>query len=259
MDYDKTTIPDAYDRGRDHGPAVLDLWMNVVSSRAGAKRISCILDLGCGTGRFSSGLARRFDATVIGIDPSTKMLRQALNSSDVSVVCANGTAEALPLPANSVDLIFVSMAFHHFSDPGAAAGECCRVLRDGGRVCLRTASAEQISKYPYVPFFPASRKLLEEKLPPVKDQQQVFESASFILFSAELVSQEIAPDYSVYADKLATKSDSILASLDDRDFEDGMRAIRAYAAATPPRPVIEPIDFLVFEKKTARVSDKTRC
>jgi ubiquinone/menaquinone biosynthesis C-methylase UbiE len=249
MDYDKTTIPDAYNRGRDHGPAVLDLWMNVVAARTGAEKIRYVLDLGCGTGRFSSGLARRFGATVIGIDPSTKMLRQAMNASDVSVVCANGTAEALPLPEKAVDLIFISMAFHHFSDPGAAAGECRRVLRDGGRVCLRTASAEQIPQYAYVPFFPASRRLLEERIPPLKDQQRVFEAASFELAYCELVSQEIAPDYSIYADKLATKSDSILASLDDRDLEEGLRAIRAYAAATPPHPVIEPIDFIVLEKK----------
>jgi hypothetical protein len=63
--------------------------------------------------------------------------------------------------------------------------------------------------------------------------------------SREIVTQEIAPNYFVYADKLATKSDSILVSLDDRDFDDGLRAVRA-AAEAAPRPVIEPIDFLVF-------------
>jgi SAM-dependent methyltransferase len=252
MDYDKTTIPDAYNRGRDHGPAFLDMWMNVVSARAGVEKISSILDLGCGTGRFSSGLARRFKAIAIGIDPSTKMLRQVMKAPDVSVVCANGTAEALPLAANSVDLIFISMAFHHFGDAGAAAMECHRVLRDRRRVCLRTASREQIPEYPYVPFFPASRKLLDERLPALKDQQRIFEAASFRLVSCEIVFQEIAPDYSVYAEKLATKSDSILASLDYRDFEDGLRAVRAEAAAAAPRAVIEPIDFLVFEKHNFR-------
>jgi len=36
-----------------------------------------ILDLGCGTGRFSAALRARFEAEVIGIDPSKKMLEQA--------------------------------------------------------------------------------------------------------------------------------------------------------------------------------------
>ena len=77
MDYDATDIAVTYDRGRDHGPEFLDLWMNVVSSHVKDQRIKTILDLGCGTGRFSEALAVRFDAEVIGVDPSKKMLEQA--------------------------------------------------------------------------------------------------------------------------------------------------------------------------------------
>ena len=32
MDYDATEIPRTYDKGRDHGPEVLDLWMNTIAS-----------------------------------------------------------------------------------------------------------------------------------------------------------------------------------------------------------------------------------
>jgi 2-polyprenyl-3-methyl-5-hydroxy-6-metoxy-1,4-benzoquinol methylase len=70
MDYDNTDIPVVYDRGRDHGPEFLQLWMDVVSSSV-AGQIKTILDLGCGTGRFSEALASHFDAQVSGIDPST--------------------------------------------------------------------------------------------------------------------------------------------------------------------------------------------
>ena len=77
MDYDLTDIPEGYDRGRDHGPEFLDLWMNKIESHLDGRRITEILDLGCGTGRFSEGLAVKFDATVIGIDPSRKMLERA--------------------------------------------------------------------------------------------------------------------------------------------------------------------------------------
>ena len=77
MDYDATDIASTYDRGRDHGPEFLDLWMNVVSSHVNGQHIETVLDLGCGTGRFTDALRERFDAEVIGIDPSEKMLAQA--------------------------------------------------------------------------------------------------------------------------------------------------------------------------------------
>jgi len=249
MNYDKTRIPENYNRGRDHGPAFLEQWMSVVSSRVDPERVHDILDLGCGTGRFSQALAQTFNANLIGIDPSTKMLQQArVNNSNSRVVFANGLGEAVPLPADSVDLIFISMAFHHFTDPSAVAEECSRVLRHAGRVCLRTASLETMAVYPYVAFFPTSRKLLEQRLPSLTFQREVFEAGSFQTLFYEVVTQTIADDYLSYADKLSVKADSILASLDDSEFEAGLHALRSAAHTTVSRIVTEPIDFFVFGK-----------
>src|SRR5712664_3639829 len=165
MDYDATDIAVAYDRGRDHGPEVLDLWMNVVSSHVKEQRIKTILDLGCGTGRFSEALAVHFNAEVIGIDPSKKMLEQARSKlHDRRIRYEPGRGESIPLPDNSVDLIFMSMIFHHFDDPKLAARECRRVLRNGATGFLRAGTRERISSYPYVDFFPDSRPILDECL-----------------------------------------------------------------------------------------------
>src|SRR5437660_11255200 len=112
MDYDATDIAVTYDLGRSHGPEVLALWMDTVSSYLKAGEVNSILDLGCGTGRFSHALAAHFDAEVIGIDPSEKMLEQAQGKQlDASVRYRIGRAEAIPLPDDSVDLIFMSMIF----------------------------------------------------------------------------------------------------------------------------------------------------
>lgn len=140
------------------------------------------------------------------------------------------------------------MVFHHFNNPHAVAKECERVLRRNGRLCLRTASVEQIPLYPYVPFFPASRPLLEQRLPSLVFQREAFEAADLRMLSYELVTQEIAADLWVYADKLATKSDSILASLTDTEFECGLQAVRSEASVAAAIAVVEPIDFLVFGK-----------
>ena len=247
MDYDKTEIPVGYDRGRDHGPEVLQLWMNVISAAVGAERINTILDLGCGTGRFSEALAARFDAEVVGIDPSEKMLEQAQRKlRDSRVRYEPGRAEAIPLPNDSVDLIFMSMSFHHFEDHALVARECRRVLRDGASAVLRTGTRERIPSYPYVEFFPESGPILKECLPTVAFIHEVFESAGFSTVSSDIIIQTIAPDYALYAEKLSAGADSVLAQLSPGDFQAGIQATRAHAACAGDKPVCEPIDVFVF-------------
>ena len=250
MDYDATDIAAAYDRGREHGPEVHNLWMDVVSSHVKDQIIKTILDLGCGTGRFSEDLALRFDAEVVGIDPSRKMLEQAQRKlRDRRVRYALGRGEAIPLLNNSVDLIFMSMIFHHFDDPSLATRECRRVLRDGGIAVLRAGTRERISSYPYVDFFPESRPILEECLGTGSAIREVFESAGFRTMTADVVTQEIAPTYGVYAEKLSSGADSVLASLSHSDFEAGLRALRLHASRIDSQAVFEPIDVFVFSRE----------
>ena len=162
-DYDLTDIPAGYDRARNHGPEVLDLWMRTVADHVESGSVRRILDLGCGTGRFSEALAARFDADVIGLDPSFKMLQVAREKQrDARVHYELGRAEAIPLPPRSIDMVFISMSLHHFTDPSVAAHECRRVLTDAGTVVIRTATRDQIPSYPYVPFFASSRRPIVE-------------------------------------------------------------------------------------------------
>jgi len=248
VDYDRTSIPEGYDRGRDHGPEALALWMSVIESRTRGRSIHRILDLGCGTGRFSQGLANRFDAEVVGVDPSRKMLAIARGKPhELRVRYVEGRAEAIPLEAGSVDMIFTSMTFHHFTDRALVASECRRVLRPGGALLVRTATREQINSYAYVPFIPVTRALHEEVLPTLAEIRSVFENAGFRLISSELVTQTIAPTWTVYAEKLAAGGDSVLARVSATELEAGLERVRQHAAAVDPHAVTEPIDLLVFE------------
>jgi ubiquinone/menaquinone biosynthesis C-methylase UbiE len=246
-DYDQTGIPDAYDRGRDHGPEVLHLWMRAVAAHLNGSPAR-ILDLGCGTGRFSDALAVAFDAEVIGIDPSFQMLSRALaKRREGRVRYARACAEAVPLRPGSVDAVFMSMSLHHFTDAAAAATECRRVLVGGGHLFIRTGTRDQIPAYPYYPFFPATHPILEEVLPDGAGIRRTFEGAGLRTIAQDVITQTIAPDWSTYADKLATRTDSVLARLTAHDFDRGMAEVRQHALRAA-EPVVEPIDFFVFRR-----------
>ncbi len=247
MDYDLTDIPSGYDRSRDHGREFLDLWMRVLEPHLHRLAVKRILDLGCGTGRFSEALAHHFNADVVGIDPSVKMLERARQKgSRGHVQYRLGSAEAISLPPSSADVIFMSMSFHHFVDRALAARECRRVLRSHGVVCVRTGTREQIQSYPYVPFFPSTPSKLVEVLPDRAALREPFEAAGFRLCASEVITQTIALSWSAYADKLAAGGDSVLATLNEQEFENGLAALRRYGVDAVSQRVVEPIDLLVF-------------
>ena len=247
MDYDATNIPAAYDCGRALDDATMAHWMSVLASYADEEKVETILDLGCGTGRFSAALAMDFNASVIAVDPSEKMLEQARAKREFEgIEYRLGTGEAIPLGNDEVDMVFISMVYHHFHNPPRVAREVRRVLQDGGNLFVRTGTREQISSYAYVPFFPGSIPLLNDRLPSRTEVRNTFESAGFKSIVEEAVPQQIAPDWGAYSERLAAGADSILVSLDPEAFRRGIEAVRARAATVDAGPVTEVIDLLVF-------------
>src|ERR1700686_5555786 len=108
MDYDKTEIATNYDKARALAPETRRLWQDLLAAHIDRSVISLVIDLGCGTGRFSELLAAHFGVQVIGIDPSQKMVDQARRKPATgSVVYRQGSAEALPLPSGCADLVFM--------------------------------------------------------------------------------------------------------------------------------------------------------
>jgi ubiquinone/menaquinone biosynthesis C-methylase UbiE len=250
MDYDTTTMPAVYDAGRGYSRQTLDMWLAAIEAAAGgSRRIEAILDLGCGTGRYSGALAEHFGAAVTAVDPSEKMLAESRRKNAPNVTCLQGHGEQLPLGDGSVDMVFMSMVFHHFADPGQVARECHRVLRPGGVVVLRGASTDQIAGYPYLPFFPRTEQLIRGSIRSVEAMQAPFRAAGFEVSSHEIVMSEVGASWLDYAEKVALRADSILVQLSDEEFAEGLAALRTYAAAQPAdQPVIEPVDLLAFRR-----------
>lgn len=250
MDYDTTAMPAVYDAGRGYSRQTLDKWLAAIETAAGgSRRIEAILDLGCGTGRYSGALAERFGAAVTAVDPSEKMLAESRRKHAPNVTWLQGHGENLPLGDASVDMVFMSMVFHHFADPRQVARECHRVLKPDGVVVLRAGTPDQVDGYPYVPFFPRTEQLIGKSLCGVETMQATFRNAGFEPTLHEIVMSEVGESWPAYAEKVSLRADSILVQLTDAEFAEGLAALRAHAAAQPAdQPVIEPVDLLAFRR-----------
>ena len=92
-----------------------------------------LLDVGCGTG-YHLPLWAETAATVTGVEPHKPLVRLARRRTRrlANVRVLEGLAEALPLPAASVDVVHARWAY--FFGPGCEPGlaELDRVVRRGG-------------------------------------------------------------------------------------------------------------------------------
>ncbi len=120
----------AYARGRPEYPATLLPWL---TENLGAAEGKVVVDLGAGTGKFTSLLVRT-GAAVIAVEP-VEAMRAQLAGSLPGVPCVAGHADAIPLATASADALVCAQAFHWFATEAALA-EIHRVLRPGGRLGL---------------------------------------------------------------------------------------------------------------------------
>ena len=98
-----------------------------------------ILDVGCGTGYLLGRLASRAPQAEVlaGIDAAPAMIEVArVAAADDRLRFVVGTAERLPWPAATFDLVVSTTSFDHWADQRAGLAECARVLAPGGCLVL---------------------------------------------------------------------------------------------------------------------------
>ena len=231
-----------YAEGRQLAPDVMAAWMDAVSGIVDSGSVDRVLDLGAGTGRFSSDLAITLGANVVALDPAAKMLRH--RPQGIPGVLAR--AEALPLATHAFDVVFVSMVLHHLADVRAAAREVARVLRPEGTFILRTCFPDTVET-PYHAYFPRVREIDIAILPAKSEVLAAIEEAGLTQRSHRIVRQRMDSSLQDYAQRIARRAMSPMRMISDEEFERGLAALRAAAdREIVPAPVYEDIDLLAF-------------
>jgi SAM-dependent methyltransferase len=93
-----------------------------------------VLELGCGAAHWSILLARR-GARVVGLDNSARQLehaRRRLAAEGLEFPLVHASAEEMPLPDESFDVVFCNHGALSWADPYRVVPEAARLLRAGG-------------------------------------------------------------------------------------------------------------------------------
>src|SRR6476646_4586658 len=109
-----------------------------------------ILELGCGAAQWSIGLAR-LGARPVGLDLSDRQLehaRRLMAEAGVEFRLVNASAEAVPLPDASFDIVFCDHGAMSFADPYRTVPEAARLLRSGGQFAFNHHSPIQTICWP---------------------------------------------------------------------------------------------------------------
>jgi ubiquinone/menaquinone biosynthesis C-methylase UbiE len=113
-----------------------------------------VLDLGCGPGSITVGLARYVSPSlVVGVDRATAALghAQALAADEHldNVRFELADVYALPFADDSFDVVYAHQLLQHLADPVGALREAARVLRPGGYVAVRDADYGTMTHHPH--------------------------------------------------------------------------------------------------------------
>jgi len=124
-----------------------------------------VLDIGCGSGTITTGLARRA-GRVVGLDMSAEVVDAARAHADVcglsNISFEVGSAYELPWDDASFDVVYAHQVLQHLSDPVRALREARRVLQPGGLVAVRDSDYETMVSAPVFPAIERWRDLYHQ-------------------------------------------------------------------------------------------------
>jgi ubiquinone/menaquinone biosynthesis C-methylase UbiE len=132
-----TLDPERYDRwferpwGRHAFAVERDALLAALGSLDGQE----LLDVGCGTGRFTEAFEHA-GAQVTGIDDDPAMLTLAASRTDATLLRAD--AHTIPLPDDTFDVAVAVTLLEFADDPRRVVDELIRVTRPGGRIAVAT-------------------------------------------------------------------------------------------------------------------------
>jgi SAM-dependent methyltransferase len=185
-----------------------------------------LVDIGAGTGQFAAAFSDWFGLGVLAVEPSSAMREQIPRMPAIQAL--EGDAGALPLPAESADAAWLSLAIQHIPDLEAAAHEIRRVLRPGAPVLIRGGiSGTNYEGIENIRWFPETARMVDT-FPTLAETCEAFAAAGFRREALEQVRETYPASLADYLGEVDTLrlADTTLRSLSEEEFLRGKERLR---------------------------------
>jgi SAM-dependent methyltransferase len=227
----------------------LSEWREAVGRHLRPSPGMTLVDIGAGTGAFSSAFSDWFGINVLAVEPAAAMRDQIPPRPTIEVLA--GDAAALPLPDDAVDAAWLSLVIHHIADLEVAAREIRRVLRPGAPVLIRQGFAGRVDGVELVRWFPETARVVET-FPSVAGTCEAFAAAGFRQVALEQVRETYPGSLADFLGEVDTfrRADTTMRHLTDDEFLRGKerlsRAVRDAKDTATSEPRSNWLDLLVL-------------
>ena len=239
-------MAEVYDAGRALSAPALAMWTEAAARHLPADA-GVVLDLGAGTGRFSSALAARLGAAVVALEPAAGMRARAGAAAGDGVAVVGARAEQLPFDAGTFGGVWASQVLHHVPDLDACAHELRRVLAPVGVVLVRGMLGDMATSWPLAPYFPGAVTIVERRYPRLAELGTRLGAAGLGVRAHERLAQVTAAGPEDLAARTALRADSALALLPDDEFAAGLATLRRdVERGRLSGPAVEVLDLVAF-------------
>lgn len=220
----------------------LAFWVPILIDAAQIGPGSDVLDVGCGTGGFTRGIAAAAGARMTGYDMSERFIDVAKGLPPPETGAVDwvvGDAEQLPFRPSSFDRVLLSLVLHQLARPQAAVREAFRVLRVGGLVLGRTIDPDDVAERVPERYLPAMAEADAARLPAIDAVGGWLEQAGFtdVTFESHLRNKTL--DLAEQERELRTEARHRYTFIADEEVEAAIERMRADAPSgdwIDPRP-----------------------
>ncbi|HEY98582.1 MAG TPA: methyltransferase domain-containing protein [Dehalococcoidia bacterium] len=242
-DYSK--IASFFDKGRPLPEQNIEQWLGIICRLSGAGRGTRLLDLGCGTGRFSFPFAVNLGCHVTGADSSPEMLARARKKDNGRLITWDiADAQFLPYKDESFDVVFMSHLLHHVDSPQRVIRGCYRVLVRGGVILVRYGAIDQIRNDIEHTFFPETLAIDQDRGISSGMVETWLHEAGFLDVISEEIVQRSFADAAAHLKADLNKCTSVLTMISPQAYKKGIAELRKYVRDHPDDP------WLLYDRMT---------